>query len=63
MAYSDGEYFAIVLDAAAQAQDAGDYGLAAALVIRDRNTELISAADRVNLRLSGSPSSLLPGRH
>jgi tRNA(Arg) A34 adenosine deaminase TadA len=42
MAYSDAEYFAILLDAAVQAQDAGDYGIAAALVIRSRNTELIS---------------------
>jgi hypothetical protein len=41
-AYSDGEYFAVLLDAAVQAQDAGDYGIAAALVIRARNTELIS---------------------
>jgi tRNA(Arg) A34 adenosine deaminase TadA len=41
MAYSDGEYFAMLLDAAVQAQDAGDYGIAAALVIRARNTELI----------------------
>jgi len=42
MAYSDGEYFATLLDAAVQAQDAGDYGIAAALVIRARDTELIS---------------------
>ncbi len=32
----------MVLEAAMQAQDAGDYGIAAALLIRDRNTELIS---------------------
>jgi len=40
--YSDGEYFAMLLDSAVQAQDAGDYGIAAALVIRARDTELIS---------------------
>jgi tRNA(Arg) A34 adenosine deaminase TadA len=40
--YSDAEYLAIVLGAAVQAQDAGDYGIAAALVIRGQNTELIS---------------------
>ncbi len=32
----------MVLEAAMQAQDAGDYGIAAALLIRDGNTELIS---------------------
>jgi hypothetical protein len=36
MAYSDGEYFAMLLDVAVQGQDAGDYGMAAALVIRAR---------------------------
>jgi tRNA(Arg) A34 adenosine deaminase TadA len=40
--YSDAEYFAMVLSAAVQAQDAGDYGVAAVLVIRGQKTELIS---------------------
>jgi tRNA(Arg) A34 adenosine deaminase TadA len=40
--YSDAEYFAMLLVAAMQAQETGDYGIAAALVIRDQNTELIS---------------------
>lgn len=40
--YSDAEYFTMLLAAAVQAQEAGDYGIAAALVIRDRRSELIS---------------------
>lgn len=40
--YSDAEYFTMLLAAAMQAQEAGDYGIAAALVIRDRRRELIS---------------------
>jgi tRNA(Arg) A34 adenosine deaminase TadA len=39
--YSDTEYFAMALAAAMQAQAAGDYGIAAALVIRSHDTELI----------------------
>lgn len=39
--YSDAEYFAMALAAARQAQAAGDYGIAAALVIRSHDTELI----------------------
>ncbi|HTX80571.1 MAG TPA: nucleoside deaminase [Streptosporangiaceae bacterium] len=42
MPYTDGEYFAVLLNAAMQAEAAGDYGIAAALVIRAWNTELIS---------------------
>jgi len=40
--YADAEYFAMLLAGAMQALDAGDYGIAAALVIRDQATELIS---------------------
>jgi tRNA(Arg) A34 adenosine deaminase TadA len=39
--YSDAEFFAMTLAAAMQAQAAGDYGIAAALVIRSHDTELI----------------------
>jgi len=39
--YSDAEYFAMTLAAAVRAQAAGDYGIAAALVIRSHETELI----------------------
>lgn len=39
--YSDAEYFAMALAAAMQAQAAGDYGIASALVIRSHDTELI----------------------
>jgi tRNA(Arg) A34 adenosine deaminase TadA len=40
--FSHTEYFTMLLAAALRAQDAGDYGIAAALVIRNRTTELIS---------------------
>jgi tRNA(Arg) A34 adenosine deaminase TadA len=40
--YSDLEYFTILLAAAEHARDAGDYGIAAALVIRDHDRELVS---------------------
>ena len=39
--YSDTEYFATALAASMQAQAAGDYGIAATLVIRGQDTELI----------------------
>ena len=38
--YSDAEYLTILLAAATQARDAGDYGIAAALVIRHQGLDL-----------------------
>lgn len=40
--FSDDEYFTVLLAAAVQSRDAGDYGLGAALSVRVGNAELIS---------------------